>query len=96
MNLLERLPDELKMALKERVNALQASDFEFLEQMRVIRDRWVMHGKRKLMSNESVQRRMDVRQAWMDQLSNDPLWATGKKAEDSKLWIDFLRYMEPV
>ncbi len=82
------LPDEMeiKIRFKERVQALEEVDRNLGKLGQELKEEWDARG---------CSRREEIKQAWMEQLSDDKRWSTGTSHEENKIWEQFLQDMGP-
>jgi hypothetical protein len=80
------LPDKLGAIFKQRFDTLAEMDRSFDRQYITLKNNWMTQ-------NEENQR--DIQRRWIDQLRNDPVWDTGKKADESRLWTEFWHHLCP-
>jgi hypothetical protein len=76
------LPEPLALTFKSRIEALRAIKDNIYRQHDKLYEHWQTLGEQK---------REEILQTWIDQLNNDPAWDTGEKAEESRLYTQFLQ-----
>jgi hypothetical protein len=80
------LPEPLALTFKRRREALGVMKDNIYRQHDKLYEHWHTQGERK---------REEIQQTWIDQLTNDPTWDTREKAEESRLYTQFLQHMYP-
>jgi hypothetical protein len=86
-NLVEFLPiSSVGVELRERGQALEKKTRDVQEQFQKIKKLWNTGGSTI---------RDEIQRSWMEQLSSDAIWDTREKGENSVLWCEFTREMQP-
>lgn len=84
--LLEAVPGMIKAKFDERNQDLDRKTKEVHEQFRKIRNAWELN---------NGARQSEIERNWMEQLASDNSWETKQNGEQSELWYDFLKHMDP-
>jgi hypothetical protein len=78
------LPDELGAVFRKRLDALTEMGSELERRYEQLL------GERGTQSKEG---RREMQRRWIDQLTNDPDWNTGRKPGEDRLWVQYWKHM---